>query len=550
MTSAMSALTTPLPDAQPELFIVVPSAASRRLRVWLDGLDERWQRCGAADVFGQMTERPGSRFLMPIESPRRVLLASAEQADAAATERALVAWAREASGLIEAIRCAPLRCLLVDSDEAASQPQAWKELLAAWSPAAVEAPPIPAVAPNPAGELIASAALEDTPQWAVVYERLLACSTVVSHGFEHRARVPALPALWALNSKPKAAPKVIGEARLPDLLGPLHEAQEQAARCHLELQALKSRPGALARDGAPVLRSLGLRCLGEAGSGSHRHVDFRLLDASTPARRWPAGLDARLVLHRGRPGIALLSDGARSAPLAAWHAHGREGEREFMLFIPGDQGGRQALNSLGATDWSVLCDLAGLLLRGCAEAGLSSWEMAAHQLCRQLSQGATRLRYDGLRVQAGRDGLDVVFERVLYGATAFAALALRWHPAADGGSLELCARAEDPVLPLSDWPFDDAGTPAPAWPVPVGRGQTGGAKQAAWGALCAEDRELLLAILDAMPAVAQRAREADLPDVLRSRASIEAARALHRDARRSWLALRVRRTLSRLARRA
>ncbi|MCD0421000.1 hypothetical protein LOC51_27600 [Rubrivivax sp. JA1024] len=543
-------MATPVPDGQPEFFIVVPSAASRRLRVWLDGLDERWQRCGAADVLGQMADRPGSRFLMPAESPRRILLGAAEQADAAAAEQALAAWAREASGLVEAVQCAPQRCLLIDADEAASQPQAWKELLAAWSRGAVEAPPIPAAAANLPGELIASTALEDTPHWAAVYQKLLACSAVVSDGFEHQARVPALPALWALNSKSKAVTKTIAEARLPDLLGPLHDAQEQAARCHLELQALRSRPGALARDGAPVLRCVGLRCLGEAGAGSHRHVDFRLLDASTSVRRWATGLDARLVLHRGRPGIAIFSDGARTAPLAAWHAHGRESEREFMLFIPSDEGGRQALNSLGATDWSVLCDLAGLLLRGCGEAELGSWQMAAHQLCRQLSQGATRLRYDGLRVQHGADGLDVVFERALYGATAFAALTLRWHPAVDGGSLELLARTEGPVLPLSAWPVDDTGTPSPAWPVPVGRGLTGGDKQAVWGALCAEDRELLLAILDAMPAAAQRARDADLPDVLRSQASVEAARALHQDAQRSWLALRVRRALRRLVRRA
>jgi hypothetical protein len=141
--------------------------------------------------------------------------------------------------------------------------------------------------------------------------------------------------------------------------------------------------------------------------------------------------------------------------------------------------------------------------------------VVATRLQQQLASLPARLRYDELTVAAAdvAGALDASFERVGFGARRQQRMRVRWWPQAAGGpEVQLLApeaRGEMPLL--AQWPVDEHGAWSPSWSLPLGDAPPA-LRERAWRTMGPADRELLLGLLDALPAVAERARALRLPD--------------------------------------
>ena len=334
------------------------------------------------------------------------------------------------------------------------------------------------------------------------------------------------------------------------LMSRLLQAHSDAAAAH----ALAEEPAA---PGGMVSAALGVSELPLAGIAlahvrdepPHRELHFQLSGLLTPKGEWPE-LEVRLVDHEGRPGLTVFGDETRP-PFSGWRRTGDEAGRGYMLIIPTDVSGPAALTPLPASDWAFLRSLANLLLLAVEEPDFGlrpAWRQVAARLSMQLDSVPPRLRYDALDVHVGDDGRCLVhMVGVSWGTRSLPDLALRWRPAgAQGPDLTRCALAwvlpgdPDAPPPLTLWPEAEDGSLQPAWALAVGPGFDAAARRRWWAAQPAADRELLLAVLDALPAAADAAGQP---------AWRGAARALHVDARKTLRALRLRALVRRLRRR-
>lgn len=329
-----------------------------------------------------------------------------------------------------------------------------------------------------------------------------------------------------------------------NLLESLHEAHEQLSRYYLDARALRSVPAVLAHGNGPIIGATGVHLAGEHVEGRHLHLDLQLRDVHFDRRRSP---DARLRLveHLGRPGLALFSASPAARWLSSWETSGQEGETEYMLIVPGDAAGQAALARLGRTDWQVVADLSGLVLRGTLEGGSARWAIVARRLCRELAAIPVRLRYDQLDVEHEGSVVRARFSKVMFGALEWPSVTVQWTPVGASGRLELLAGADDTFLPLARWPADtSADTATDRWNIPVGAGITGRNKRHAWSALPEVDRKFLFALLDALPAVEGRAPAAAATHLaIASRALLREAHALSKSLARRQL---LRRLLARI----
>jgi hypothetical protein len=277
----------------------------------------------------------------------------------------------------------------------------------------------------------------------------------------------------------------------------------------------------------------------------HRELQMRVeLEPGWPVAAPVIGL--RLVEHLGRVGFVFLADAEHAPPLHAWRPEDEHDGRSFMRLIPTDSRCAPQLALLPPADWRLLNGLAQMLARRLPdlEQGLHyRWSVAAARLATQLRRLPARLRYSALQVvwldEPHR--LRLVFGDVLFGSEDLGDLTLEWH--LRSGAL---LWRHDPQRPpaLAAWPVGDDGLLAPSMDIAVGSGVDRADKARWWAELGLRDRELLLALLDALPAAAQALQEHPAQATVQSRAA-----ALHREARRRLggmgMKSRLRRLLSR-----
>jgi hypothetical protein len=115
----------------------------------------------------------------------------------------------------------------------------------------------------------------------------------------------------------------------------------------------------------------------------------------------------------------------------------------------------------------------------------------AARLLRLIQEQPPRLRYDALQLERDGEAWRLRFVNALFGQRRGTNLALSWQ--VDVGRMTLLSA---PVPPLSAWPRDAQGGLLAEAELPVG------ASAASPAALPASDRELLQALLDALPAAA------------------------------------------------
>lgn len=361
----------------------------------------------------------------------------------------------------------------------------------------------------------------------------------------------------------------------------VHQLQEELERYYIELKAAARSGGASTGAGAAAAdapaRVQHARAADTVTFGRvtlfeqrvnpppHRHLDFEFEAVRVSGLIWPH-VKVRLVEHRGRPGILFFGTAGQRPLLNVWQPHGQETGQPYMLFVPEDRRAWSQLASMATGDWRVLSAIATGIQKALAEADSPAshfWRMVAARLGDQLQGLSARLRYSSLdvsRSDVGDDVLDVCFSDLLFCGRPIASLRLLWRPkgtiSGPIGETPLCLLApdDDPASPLfAGWRVNDAGEPLASMPVPVAEGLDSKGKRQRWARLSEADRDLVLAVLDALPACAASACEAGILPGTSQASLTRSAHHLHRDARRVVLGLRWRQlsasTLRRLARR-
>jgi hypothetical protein len=367
------------------------------------------------------------------------------------------------------------------------------------------------------------------------------------------AAAPSAPAACASEADALRAELDATREENAQLLLRLHEVQEELENDYRQLGGGARLPGS-----AGAIRG-SAQLIDLQDQGSHRHLDFEVrmdsaVDGGTKKLR------VRLLSHLNRPGLGLLARRSGERPLSTWQAMGLEDRREFMLLIPADDAGQALLRRMGSTDWRCVEDLARLI---CQHVCSDDWALGAHwqataaRLCRQLADLPARWRYDDLLV--GRDepggptALDLHFVGASFGERRLDDVRLRWRlPDAErrqaGGSLHWLVPERAEALALGTWPAGADGNLADSFALPVGDGGVRDRRRR-WAQLSPAERELILALLDALPAAAERALESQLPQGMAAATLRRCALDWHKDARRDVLALRLRGAARRLLRR-
>jgi hypothetical protein len=324
----------------------------------------------------------------------------------------------------------------------------------------------------------------------------------------------------------------------------LEQAQEELDAAYQRLADGASRQS---RD-ATEARLETLRVLDVVESPPHRHLHVELRDARVYDRQWDA-LEVRLLEHHGRPGLAFFASGGTGDAVSAWRASGNENGREFMLIVPSDDAGRSVLTSLGSSDWRAVRGTVELLiqqLRKAKDGRAARWLLVALRLQCQMDAMPPRLRYDtaGIELDPVDEGwLRPSFGNVDFGGRALGDVMLRWHP--EHHRLQWLAPSSDAAIPLASWPLDSEGALRAELMLPLGRQASASEQRGWWARLPASERMLILGLLDALPGALR-----NLPVGMSEAATLRAAKALHRDARRNWLRCRLRMAAWRVLRRS
>jgi hypothetical protein len=531
--------------------------------------------CDARDPASFSSEDGRARFVALIGSPTlRAAGALRINSDVAT---ALDEWRSGARQLLRAVQAAPHRFLCLDLAEAETAPEALALKLGSWLQLQAQQKIVllPPAASEPQQEnltsVLAQALVEADRTNTGLLEELSACcavlvdapaiaasQSVASEAVDEyrslRERALAAQAQQEAASDAAESERLRGElsaARQESelLLLQLHQVQEELESYYLQLkEAEASAPIALGPN-ANRLRVDQLHETQRSDDPPHRHLQLRIEGVSALGATWPA-LDLRLVEHLGRPGLVVFTDAAGRRPLSAWRTSGRENEREFMLMVPSDSQGLRLLQPMGSADWELVMGLAARLQRHLQQVpGSGPWLTVATRLRRQLADLPPRLRYDRLDVQRANgdsQALEVRFGAATFGALHLGDLVLSWDPS--HGSLLWQAPADVLQVPLSSWPVTGDGQLLPTLALPLGQSQPSAAKRAFWASLSETDRDLVLAVLDALPAAAARAADSARPSPAGRDDLARMAAAWHKEARRGLSSLRVRRVARRLLR--
>lgn len=335
-----------------------------------------------------------------------------------------------------------------------------------------------------------------------------------------QADAAAQQAAFAAERARLAGQAALAQARIDDLAPLDRRLRIGAADSPLRLAepAFAGRAGAVAQlFGARVG---GLQIGAAVGAAPHAGLDLTLGDVALGGRRL-AQVRLRLVEHHGHAGLAFFGTPGAEPPLAQWAPSGHEDGVPYVLLVPHDTDAQRRLAHFASADWSlILLCAAAVELALAGSPAHAAWADCATRVRRALEALPERWRYNALKVEAtGSGGVSMRFEGVLWQLQHWPALAVDWRPAAGAALWLRCAA--DAVPLLMSWPRDTLGRPVPELQVPV---QGGDART--WAQLPAADREVLVALLDALPAVAT------VPgaDAGAARRAADTARALMREA--------------------
>ncbi len=303
------------------------------------------------------------------------------------------------------------------------------------------------------------------------------------------------------------------EAENRQLLFHLHEVQElleaELGSGRERAARVEALDGARYRAGAAEMSIQAMEFGAGRDEAPYREFDMRLLGVRTGSEA-PRDHDIRLVEHRGHPGLVVFSDPAGPPIFGAWQETGREGDRRFMLLVPNDAAGAGLLDRLPRTDHHRLTRMLANVERALEDAPAHAhWLALARRLRVEILERDARFRYDDIRISPVKDEptmLEVEFHAVEFGARQWSKLRVRWQPG-DANPMELrLSDVPGDMPPLKGWTgLSDDGALPQSWLVPLADVVGGSARLDAWRRLEPADRQLLVALLDAMPAASLQA---------------------------------------------
>jgi hypothetical protein len=286
------------------------------------------------------------------------------------------------------------------------------------------------------------------------------------------------------------------------------------------------------------LACFSVQVIGSRDQPPHRELRFAFWQIRTPRGLEPT-LEARLVNHQGHPGLVLMAAPHRGPVTGLWQADGEEDGVPYMIVLPGEAGHQARLNRMGHSDWRFLLALAGRMrARVEADEALTrSWALVVRRLQQQLQALPARLRYDALdAATADAPGvLAVTLRPWSFGSLSGPQLNLRWQPNAAAGAQTLLSLTWRPdelePPPFVQWPQDAQGSWQPRLDLPLGPDWSAERRRAWWAQTPEADRQLALALLDALPAAAEAAGGSDAEREPLRRAARQLLRDVQRDLR-------------------
>ncbi len=357
--------------------------------------------------------------------------------------------------------------------------------------------------------------------------RAEALASELAQAREQRQTTDALESVWQQRWHQARTRIELLESQLGDALSGLVQAAAPAG-------APKAAPSS---SWSMALAATRVGLIAERDAAPHRELGLVVelpAGVQAPARRF----ELRLVEHGGRPGLVWMPAAAGVPPLHAWQPNGHEGDRPFMRLIPQDVDGAALLARLPSADWRLVTGLAEQLPHWVSSLGLASpelWRTAARRLLAQLQAMPPRLRFSELQATwsepaaaGGAPGLaHIRLSDALFGDNSLPDIELAFDSTGDRDATLSWLLPGSGLPGFASWPVQADGRLQPHCPLAVGRALSVPSKWRWWAERPARDRDLLLGLLDALPAAADALGSTAQAPVLRQQLA-----GLHREARR------------------
>jgi hypothetical protein len=495
-----------------------------------------------------------SRWILLIERPELMLAHWQDTGPPGHLARALDDWCASAAEALELRKARGKDALLLPADATPSEATGIGNALVDWDP---DLQGLHLALPKP-----------NSPdaQWLDIAQRVCAAHPRSRHLYEALVEEGAglLPPSERMPVKAHTVGAAVhiadrdmaslSESHLPvqpdldgqaDLIERFYEVQRELEETYLQLQHAHAGRGRHEAAGGAI--RVGHARIMQLGESSERMLvmELRQLDLGG---RLLTRVRVGVVLEDGLPGLRVWAACTEPEIISAWQPDGQDGGLDYVQFVPGRAADRQRLQFLGATDWRVVVGIASLLQVeiGARRAAVPQrWHIAATQLCRQLEELPVRFRYDAIEVasregSSGESGLNVSFVNSSFGALPLATVQLQWSPT----GLSWLLDPEVDALPLASWPLGADGTPAAQLQLPVGSAVVD-SKSRRWQQLTDQDCNLVLALLDALPAFAAMSHQ--LGSVFGGQTRLRrSATRFAREAHRAVIGIRLRRRLAML----
>ena len=140
--------------------------------------------------------------------------------------------------------------------------------------------------------------------------------------------------------------------------------------------------------------------VGKAEGGEFQHIEYSLKDIQHLGRQF-RGVQARIINHRGDAGIVIFEPNANDRAFYGWEKSGDENGRGYMLIIPKNTAGREALFAATTNDLlllkAIVLEIAVQLAQNSEEKN-SFWLETCQSILDEFEALPTRLHYDDVKV--------------------------------------------------------------------------------------------------------------------------------------------------------
>jgi hypothetical protein len=443
----------------------------------------------------------GGPLVILLDAPDAASAQMLQDGEVDDVQMALLSWAADATSALQRWRAAPDQVLLAEGLASTALAAIWR-----WRPdlratAPKDAPQDSETSPevDPALVALAGRTCRRQPGLATLTADLAAAGLVFTDRSLRSDGVALVDeegaeTFWS-----------VGNGDTATLQQCLSDTQLELEATHLRLHDAMSELAARSLTSGSNVRPIDARLQWDDPTTPEAMVLVTVRELEIVGLRRLPRVRAALRLERGEPELRLFAAGSDPEVLSAWHPDGTASGLAYMRFRPADEEARQRLQRLGSADWQTVSVFIALMQRETDRVGdllPRPWRVAMARLRRQIAVLPPRFRYDALRIVDGSDGdrrLALHFDGASFGSARLGPVHLDWT------DKKLCWILEDDGvdLPLASWPLDGDGMPAARWALPVGGADLSDPdKQVAWRALADDDRALVLAVLDALPAVA------------------------------------------------